>query len=751
MTTTTLPSKEGQYTPEEAAAWREAQQEDPNLAGNQDLAARALKYVDTTVSEWTDRMRGLHKRWRATYHMLAGNTLERGGLEDVHIPEIYKAIETLVPRVEEAILEKSPWFRIVPRRMADQAASETLSAYIDWQFDQADIHDLIQPAIRDMLVTQTAIFYVRWEDRVRRRLVREETREFVNGKLKRNVKGERKDVVDYHGPVAELVDPFDFIIDTKATTPQKAVYVGHRVFMTVDEIRRIGKQRGWVNLDKLDEKASTHSTFGVEQNTYKWSRDPTARFSDPDERVQNQDGRPSKLEVLILYSKWSLRDDSVYDDYLMVAVGGRTVLELRKNPNDGQLRPYAAARSTKSGHEFYGTGTFDNAVRLNQHLDHYWQIVMRGAKTAAVPFAFIEDEDGEFPDSLYRITPGKVFPGVSNVRFSSIPDGFLRAAPMLLGQIQNHIEEVVGSFRINMGQDSNGTATEASLSLQEGNRRTRGIIRAFGGGLEQLLELFYKYDQQYSFEDVEFPVLGKRGLDLRKTHLNIGPADLLDDVKFDLVGLHSLRTYGLKATGLTAFVNSMGPFIVANPTAVDQVGLMHEFASELIGPDEADRLVKVPTPIDRLRSQELENEVLMAGSEVEVDPDDVDADHLESIEPLFREAIRAGSTMHADVKRYVIQHRMHHVYQAQRKQAQEKALQARQPQQMLGMPPPEAGGQAAAGGGQSPKAGGMSDALASMAGPGGQTPGENPGPADVRKSPRSGRAGRPMAQADNQL
>jgi hypothetical protein len=195
---------------------------------------------------------------------------------------------------------------------------------------------------------------------------------------------------------------------------------------------------------------------------------------------------------------------------------------------------------------------------------------------------------------------------------------------------------------------------------------------------------------------------------------------------------------------LQAFTNSMMPLIVANPQAVNQLALMHEFATELIGPDEADLLVRVPTPPDRLRSQELENEGLIAGEVMDVDQDDVDEDHMEKMRDLYERAIDKESAMQAEVRRVVIQHYMHHLYQRQRKQAQEKALQARQPAQMLGMPPPEAGGTQA----QSPQAGGMSDALNSV---GGQTQNENPGPADVRKSPRSGGAGRPMAQAENDL
>jgi hypothetical protein len=363
------------------------------------------------------------------------------------------------------------------------------------------------------------------------------------------------------------------------------------------------------------------------------------------------------------------------------------------------------------------------------------------------------EEDSDLPDSLYQIRPFKVYKGVGNVRFTQIPDGFLRSMPLMIGMWQKQIEETVGSFRINMGQDTNGTATEATLSLQEGNRRTRGIVRAVADGLEQLLDIFYRLNKQFSTEDIEFPVLGKRALDLRKTHLTVGPADFLDDVQFELLGMRNARNYGLKATGYQAFINSMTPYVMANPTVVDQPALMHDVARELIGPDEADRIIKLPTPVEHLYSQMEENEGLIAGEEMDVDPDDNDAEHLMDLEPLWLRSLDKNDPMPLHVRKAIWTHRLKHTTQYRNKQARE-AVQQNRMQQQQAMLPAQAGGEASEAGGTSPQRGGMSDALASLANeetPGGQTPNENPGPPDRRKSPRSGGSRRPMNQTQNSL
>lgn len=755
MTTHTIPQVEGEVATEEMRAWNEALINQENLAGQQDKTERSQKLVQSVVREWEEKMHGLRRRWRAVYYMLSGNTLEKGGTEDVHVPEIYKAAETIVPRIEEQILDRQPWFRIVPRRETSREKAQANEAYIDWQFSQAKVRDLIQPAIRDALFTQSAIFYVSWDVVEKMCAERTITREITKqGLLKRSVKVEKKKKVTFCGPRVTLVDPFDFIIDTKARDPQNATFVGHRVYMTIDQVRELGKQRGWVNIDKINDK-KPYSTITATNDYYSYPRDPASRYKTRHDETEPQiDGRPSKIEVVFLYTKASFDDGETYDDYLIVMAGGNTVVEVRVNPLDGQYRPYAVIRSSKSGHEFYSTGVFDNAVRLNQHADAFHQLFLAGAKLTSAPMVFAE-EDSDLPDTLYKIRPGQVLKGVGPVRMTQMPDGFLRSAPLVMGMLQKNIEETVGAFRINMGQDVGGTATEATLSLQEGNRRNRGLIRAVADGLEQLLHIFHKMNLQFSTEDVEFPVLGKRALAIRKTTMNIGPADLLDDVEFELIGLHNARNYGLRATGFQALLNTGMPLLQANPQNVNMLAMLHDMVSELLGPDDADRYIKIPTPVEELRSQTEENEGLLNGTEIEVDPDDDHAQHKRELKPLWQRAIDPANDMPFYVRRAIAKHWLEHDQLDQRQRAQDAVTQRRQeanPLQAMqaggiaspetGMASPVAGGQVAA---RTPQS--QPEDFAS--GSPGQTQGETPGPPDTRKAYRSGRSRQTLPQSQN--
>lgn len=744
MTTYQIPQQDGEFTPEEAEAILSALDDSTNHAGHAEYGPRALKFTQNIVQDWASYMRPLFRRWRAIYHMLSGNTLERGGPEDIHVPELYKAMETIIPRIEEAVLEKDPWFKVIPRRQKYKELADTNAAYLDWLFDQGKMRDTVQAAARNMLVSQAAVWYVQWENREELRRVREEQRDWVDGKLRRSVKVTPKKQIVYSGPVYTLVDPFDFIIDTKATNPQKATFVGHRVWLTVDEIRRLGKKFGWVNLDDLEKSAGAQSE--LQTRYYSWPRDPTANVSmDQNHRAHN-DGRPDKVEVLILYSKFDLFNNGEYADYQFVVSGGKTIHEVKRNQHEGDLRPYGVARSNKNGHEFYSVGTFDNAVRINQHLDRVHQIFIRTADVAGSPMVFAE-EDSDLPDSLYRVKPFSVFKGVGNVRFSPVPDGAMRTLPVAMDILARNIEETVGAFKIQMGQDLNGgTATEATIAMQEGNRRLRGLIRGFGDGLEQVLDVTRRLAQQNSIADVEFPVLGKRAIDLNRSHATVNPADLLGDVKFELVGLAGLRNYGMRASGIQMFLQTMTPLLMPILQDVDLRHLVHLGASEWIGPEEADAIIKIPTPIDRLRTQEEENEGLIQGTDIEVDDSDNHRGHMKEMRPLYEAAIDPDSDMEKGVRIVVLKHWFNHQYKLKREEEMEAARQKRMPTQQAPMAP-EAGGQQGANGKSSPRAGGMSDAITSLVG--GQTPGENPGPPDGNKVSRPGRVSNTMSQMDS--
>jgi len=601
----------------------EAIEADPkfrNYANDREVKDRALHLVREIIAWHQEVMEPLHERWRVTYWTLSGNTIDQAGPMRVHVPELYKMVETIEPRVVENLTQVDPWFRPRARREMNEQEVETMAAHLDFQIDQCRFKDRLPEAVRYLLITQAFAFRVDWKD-VRRKIpnrIRE------NGKVR--TVGEREHKV-YVGPSIELLDPWDFIIDPRATDPQSAGWVGHRGFYTLAKLREM---QFLDNLDEMEEYSRKHSNYQkdgifywLRSDEYKAARAPTERSVQNSDRFRHPQGSAPKFEVVHLCMPFDLLGDGVFEECMISIGAGTTVLRVSRNPYDYQQRPYATARAVRNGHNFYGVGVLDNAVRLNQHLDRYNAIFMRLAEGAACPMIFTDSVDSDLPDSMFHSRPFRVVKGAGRVTMQQVPAAALNAGPMVMGMMSRNIEETVGAFKIMMGQDSTGgTATEATLALQEGNRRLRGLIRNCADGMRQLLRLFTQFNSQFLMEEDVFPVVGKRSKLLAKKYLRAGPEHYLDEVDFEIVGLDSLHTYGLKATGLQQIMATSGPLLMQYVASgrVEGLQILHELFSTLIGPETADRIVKLRRNRGDRWSQEEENEKIRRGERVEVSP-----------------------------------------------------------------------------------------------------------------------------------
>lgn len=695
-----------------------------NLAGQQELDQRVLRYVDVIMAQHTDVVAPLHQRWSVTNHMLSGNTIDRAGPIDVHIPELYKMIETMVPRIEEALLEThDPWFYVSARHQEDDGLANANAALLDYQLAQMRHRQTVQPGLRDYLVTQIVVEKIWWEDCVEERVDRKVTREIASDGKTVTYRIDRKlqQKLVYSGPKGRLVDPFDFIIDPKATDPQNAEYVGDRSYMTYDRLLELQEQGVLKNVEKLRKNASPRGSLSPQLDFYKWSRSPISfNQEDPVLRDRRGAGQPELYEVIDLYGKYDLFGDGNYVESVITVADGRVVLRAMQNPYDLRHRPYATGRCARNAHDFWGNGPLDNAVRLNQYLDRYHSIFMRTAEVAAGPMMIVED-DSELPDSLWKVQPFSIFKATGRVTMTDVPDAALSAGPTILTSLTRQIEETVGVFKIEMGQQfSTGTATEASLSLQEGNRRMRGIIRGYADYLEQKLRIMHNLNLQFLSEPVAFRVLGKRSQELHELFLHFTPDMMIEDVDFRFIGLDQLSTFGMRASSLERILAVAAPLIVGNPNRVDQVGILHTLFEVLVGQNEADRYIRPMTnPKDRM-SQEEENLMLLQGLRVHVDQDDPHDMHLAAIRPLVDKA--ASGELKDNIAMVVLNHAMHHL-QYQQRQQQEEAIRERDAIQRRMVSSPEAGGMQAP-----PNVGGLEAGLGGLPAIGGQNAGELPGP-----------------------
>lgn len=729
-----------------AQKFLDAQIDVENLAGRSAVDARVIKYAQDAVREHCEKVTALHQRWSITNHMLAGNTIDRAGPVDVHIPELYKMIETMVPRIEEVVIEQhDPWFRVKPRGESNVQKANSVAALYDYQLAQMQHRRGVQPGLRDMLVHQVVVEKIWWESRTELRPERRVEVAMDGLRPKYTINRPLKERLVYSGPKAKLVDPFDFVIDPKAHDAQDARFVGDRCYLSYYQLMALQEMGFLQNVEKLKDKRAHGSLFTPEIDYYKWSRSPIEQTSS-DRTFYGQElaGQPGMFEVVELWGRYDLHGNGEHVEAVLTIANGDTVLRASENPNDYKHRPYAIGRVARNAHDFWGTGPLDNAVRLNQQLDRMNSIFLRAAEIAGCPMVFVED-DSELPDSLWKMRPFSIMKAVGKVTMTDVPDGMLQYAPVVLSYLTRQIEETVGVYKIEMGQQMNsGTATEASLSLAEGNRRMRGLVRAYTDMLDQKLKIMHWLNCQFLTDRVAFRVIGKRAKELGEDYLYFGPDSLLEDVDFEFVGITQLPTYGMRASALTQILTTAGPLIVQNPNRIDTVGIIHTLFETLVGQNEADRYVKpMPDSESRMAQQE-ENILLAQGVRIQVSPDDPHEMHEQEMRELFDAATQGK--FEPQTAKVVIEHYVGH-QSAMARQREADAVREREAQQRRTLLAPEAGGLQDEEGGQPPPAGGIEADQMGLEQVGGQRQGENPGPQDPNKN---GRAMRPSNQSRSQ-
>lgn len=718
--TVTLREKPGPVSFEEAKAWYNAQIPYENLASDPGIAERAVRYVRERKRVFHDNTLVLRRRWRIVNHMLHGNSVANlWGLEDIHVPEIYKMLETIVPRVVDAILDFDPFFAVRGREEMDRAVEHVLAAFLDYQLDEAKVRRLVEPTVRCMFTYSFAAWKLDWDRQFEWGIDTdiEEVRSPGQVDPEYIIRKNKRYKMKYDGPACRLVDPFDFIIDLAATNAQDALFVGDTHDATYKELMQKGEIGLYKNIGDVYETAP----YQEDHNNTAYDKFARAIASTYDQHRRDPVGSPKVYRETELHCKFNLYNDGEEIDCILNVVNDQVCVRAIENFYDKKFRPYAIARAAKEGFDFFNVGPLDHGVRVNEELDQHRSLWLESAKLSVAPLAFTE-RTADVPESLFGIRPGTVFQGVGKISFAGVPDT-MRSVPFVQDTLRRDIEEITGAPRIFEATSSGegATATEINRKIEEGNRRLKGYVRVFSEMIEDALQIIYFLDGQFLTKKQTFRVLGKQAKSLGN-YANVNPMQFQNAIDFEFKGLSSLHTMGLRATALARFLEIMFPYLQMVPNLVNIPALAQDFYRLTVGLRPEDDIIKMPTDLSSLMPPEQENQMLMAGHAVNVDPLDDHDDHFESHFSFFEENHKK---MTEEAKRLTQEHILTH--EAVRRQSELEEVASRKMQ-------PGVVQQAGLAEQQSPTAGG------DMGGPEATTqPGEAAGPPSLFKIGTPGR------------
>lgn len=657
----------GKATPDQLREWQDIQIPYENLAGtDESLDSRALSFVNEHINRFQGKCQNIYEKWAIINQFVRGSAyITRGAEKDVHVPAMQKALERMIPRIEEQILQQDPWFTVVGREEMDQREQNKIRSYLEYQMDQCRFREEVQPAIRTMLIYGFCVFKVWWCIEEELRIKREYKQVTQNGTTKTKVKLTEENEVVYNGPKIKLVDPFDFIIDTDATCINDAKYVGEVTKMTFEEIAMLGEQGIYKNWEKLREM---HPRTRYDYANYE-KQVRKLHFWDDSHGTTPPSGGQKEFYVATFCAKFDLFNTGIARECIITTANNSVVLQVQENPFDDKHRMYALARANRDAFEFFSSAPFDHSIRINMEMDRHRQLVMKGHARHLCPILLTPDTD-DLPDSLWDVEAGSILnvanpQAVHEVNIKSTVGEYRYLENILDGDI----EESSGSTRMLGGTEDSGTATESTHKLAESSRRLRSYVRSFTHMAEDILRQFHAMNRQYVTQNMTFRVIGKSAHNV-KTYDTVSPQLFQTDVDFEFRALSNLHSSDLRATQMLQWLNTTAPIAAKHPGRIDDLAILGLLWDDMVGSVPSKDVINTPTKLEDLPTQEEENIMILQGQDIEVDPLDDDREHLEELLEIREKA-------QEDEKIYVrwMQHYESHRIQLKRKAQAKKAVE----------------------------------------------------------------------------
>ena len=439
---------------------------------NQDVLDRAVGFIEACQQHHDEVMRGVDDRADA-YHGILKRQADKGWESRMYGKYAMHIVETTLASMVEDRLR----YKIRPRKTledlwdpeADERLRQGAEAHqilMDWQNRQSKFTRIQRPFLLQNAIAGITVAKTTWVERVerRRRMVAEDrplTTEAgdqimhpMHGPMSYPHLTERVESLPvYDGPLTEVVDVHDFFWPENARDIKEARYVGHRVWMSREELEREFKADGMYG---PDHGGWTWKQVQMDLGTAREMRDTVSRWGERRDQVHDKD----KLEIL-----------EVWDNFkheVVTFVNRKSLIAYKEDfPYFHERTPFTVCTTQPGLFDVVGIAQIEKVQALqemlwgiqNQSLDNL--ILINNAITIYRP-------DVEDPDAL-EYAPRAMWPleDPAQVQMwtpSPMPAEIsLNREGLLKGDMQN----LAGSFPFSSGAESQTvdqkTATGASL------------------------------------------------------------------------------------------------------------------------------------------------------------------------------------------------------------------------------------------------------------------------------------------------
>lgn len=647
-----------------------------NLAGDNETSLRVGNYVKQSISTIVNGRGYLESKWIMLERLWRGDPISRfyPGSNSTHVPEPFKAVESLVPRIRDALMPTDNWFRAM--KLDDNSTGEAaaIEHLLRDQLEDGDFGKNLEMFIRILCIQGFAAAktpYIREKQEYFFK-EREQTDVWEDGTLVGTKPGAWKKKL-YHANLdrTELhpLEIFDFIADPRFDDPvTKAPGCGDRTRKNKEYCHDMLEQGIYTGIthkqiDELGKKKPKLATGLGEDLRY-------ASVDNSQMPLRGEDG--------IIITEWwgltPLKKDGPRTESVTTLLNEELTVRIQENHLWHKRRPYVYNQYTPEKGRLYGMGTIEPIIWLVQDLNDMRNTVNHAAAIIANPMLLVEDSANVEGEQMIA-APGRYLRTSNNKGVTPlfIPD-MTTVARMSEGMTKQDIVETTGTTRLYYGSGEGGTATEALTRTREANERIKSVIKSTAKQVTQrFLEIAHSNNHQFLDEDRLVVLTGDTA---GYQHFKVTPDKLQGPARFEIMVAPQIELLGVRGQQMLQFMERAQ----ANPNL--QIGanwgrLAKTVWTDLFGNREADYIFP-PDEAQEPISQEDENRLILKGIEVDVKPWHNHQEHSRILETLF--LAPAFDDLPDDVQNALRAHSLNHDMWITRLQDQASNPSAQPPQ-----------------------------------------------------------------------
>lgn len=480
--------------------------------------------VEKLVYEYDEYQRSvseLHKTLDRNHELYEGSqgrqekTFPWPGASNYTVPLIMSTIDSIHARIAKAVFEVDPIWLAKARTPEGVNSAIKAQWYLDYWADEMDVAAQLDMVIHSMLIEGTGVAKVDWV-RKTRKIPSQAVPDPMTGMLQG---GGPSFVTEFEGPSLYHIPLKDFVlIPADAPTIDDAVYVGHRVFLTTQQLRDRQESGFYFNVDKLLEASKGDA---VSQRT-----PHPSKLVNPNTTGGRYE-ETNTYEVVEMYGDYDFGDGPV-PSLMTFNPAEKILLRLEPYPYEYGRAPYLDFRVYPRVNFFFARSVPEVLESTQEELTALHNMRADAIMRRIAPPILRQTGSPWNPDEGYW-EPGQIIDvtdpsELTELPLSDVPNGMFAHEQDLMA----FTERVTGMSDYFMGRSptQNRTATEVNRVTSEGLARMDVAISRFQNSMKQLawtlwwllyqyrpyIDTFYAENQNMSISKAEMRPQSANGL-----------------------------------------------------------------------------------------------------------------------------------------------------------------------------------------------------------------------------------------------